>query len=250
MTNIDAFRINHQSIYLNNDNTVMCAINTIDLATELFNSTYIHSNKILLKTISLKFENHSDPTKEECFGFVLNNLIDKIQITICFENLFKALLLLQGYIIHSLDKNHFPKLSKEQKKRPISLKELQDVSNWKKVEMSDKNGIKVNMYKIKGISETTINYSALINNVEYFKLFEINKTALTLLNKYNRERNNLHLLSSKYLELNRRSFSNYIILENHLIGATNRIKAAIKQGSNIDLDSLQKNINIERIPEE
>ena len=51
-------------------------------------------------------------------------VVDAFRITSCFENLFKARLILRGYLIHQIDKGVQPGLWKQQRERPIRVSTL------------------------------------------------------------------------------------------------------------------------------
>lgn len=51
-------------------------------------------------------------------------VVDAVRIACCFENLFKARLLLSGYIVHEVDRKTAPDLGKEQAKRPVLIRSV------------------------------------------------------------------------------------------------------------------------------
>lgn len=131
--------------------------------------------------------------------FALNQLTDCIKITICFENYMKAILLLNGFIIHKLDKQIFPKLYQEQFERPISLNEIKAISNWELNEKinSDNEGLR---FQIKGITKSTIGMKELLSP-NYQNICKMHKEILAICQPYFKYRNNLHLYMDESFSL-------------------------------------------------
>ncbi len=137
-----------------------------------------------------------DPILEE---FIFEYLIDCVRITIFFENYMKAELILNGFCIHQIKKDlpMFETLAKDQRKRPIKVKELHDIEAF---QVDDK--AKTILHN--GVKETTLGMSDLIGSAEYTKHYRFDKTTLDYLRELNQKRNNLHFHESVEFELSNR----------------------------------------------
>ena len=203
---MDEFEINHQSVYFGQRNSNVMAVNLLYFGINQFLSTVRfrerNSIKEISEVISLKpNEPIVHPVIQE---LALNNLIDSIKITICFENFFKAIFLANGFVIHSLDKEKFPNLHKEQKKRPISLEEVKAIKEWEINEkiQTEKFGLKL---QLDGLTSRTISLNILTSN-KYIEKINFDKNFLKVLTTDFRYRNTLHLHHMEKLTLNSSSF--------------------------------------------
>jgi hypothetical protein len=113
---------------------------------------------------------------------LLDSLIDNIRITICFENYFKAKLLLNDILIHCIDNQKNRSLSAEQKKRPIEVKEI--IAKRTVDEMSVLNDL---------LKNKTINYYTILKTPEYIRLLNVPPETIDFLREKNLQRNTLHL---------------------------------------------------------
>ncbi len=211
ISNTDAFKINEQSIYSNLDNAYSCCINMLDLAQDIFNSTFISQNIKRYEKLCIDCHNGISPEINETIDFAKNNLIDNIKISICFENYFKALLLSKMNVIHEIDKNIFPDQRKLQENRPISILEFKEF--WE-IDGSIKTDIENLKLRIKGFKKGTIIYSWLLNKENYINYLECPSEIVNILNKKNRDRNRLHLnnVSSDFFSM--RSYRDFQSLNN------------------------------------
>ncbi|MFN8306991.1 MAG: hypothetical protein U0T79_09470 [Ferruginibacter sp.] len=142
--------------------------------------------------------NHLNEFPKAFSNVLFDSLMDTIRISICFENYFKAKLLSNGFIIHNVDKNKNQILFKRQKNQPIDVKEITNDNSL--------NGVTI----LKNVlNETTLNYSVLLNEENYYKYFGIHKDLINFLSELNQKRNRLHLFTSEKTSLSRGILSNY-----------------------------------------
>jgi hypothetical protein len=113
---------------------------------------------------------------------LLDSLIDNIRIGVCFENYFKARLLLNDFFIHSIDHNKDKPLAREQRARPIEVKEILSKRTVAEVPILNNS-----------LKDQTINYSTIIDVPAYSKLLNILPDTLKFLQEKNIQRNKLHL---------------------------------------------------------
>ena len=247
MTNIEAFKANHQSIYLNQENALACAINMLDFGYQHFDNSYINQNLGKLEEISLQLEHGIEPKIDNCKFFIINNLIDNIRISICFENFFKAFLLSNLNVIHKLDKVIFPLLSKQQYKRPVEINEILKSHEWTiNKTISDSTGR--NSYQIQGIQQNTINYSTILNKPCYFNTLNINEDIRTILIGINDSRNKLHLQISQSILFTKESYENHVKLKEFLDKNINSTRTKMMDVLKIPKDKRKLTITTTKTP--
>lgn len=206
----DNIEINYQAVYYCQHNSAVVALNIIAFGVKEFRRSYIFQNLNLLEIICSRINDKSPRVLENLElskGFVINNLIDCVRISLCFENFFKAFLLIRGFIIHKLDKNIFPDLYKEQFKRPIHLNEIKKLADWEinpKVQ-TDITGLK---NQIKGITKNTLGISTLTNS-GYKKEYGITNDFITVCKPYFDYRNNLHYYIGDSISLSSSTKANF-----------------------------------------
>lgn len=222
LNNLEAYRVNYQSIYHNQLNSIALSINLLEFGYFQFKSTYKYQHLEKLKDIC-DAENRLSIASMDVEGFLMNSLIDDVKISICFENLLKAHLLSNYYLVHELDKNIFPELSITQKERPIRFTELLELTEWKiddKIDCIDptvKN-------KIRGIKQKTLNYTLFLNNKNYSNVHEMNQNVVDILNTINRRRNELHLQSALQFRIANSTYKDFIALKAFLENNVSRLK--------------------------
>jgi hypothetical protein len=123
-----------------------------------------------------------EAVKAKLDDVLLDSLVDNIRISVCFENYFKAKLLLNDIVIHSIDHGRDKKLAKEQRARPIEVKEI--ISKRTVAEMSILNNL---------LKDLTISYSTIPDVPGYVKLLNMPSDTLEFLGQKNVQRNKLHL---------------------------------------------------------
>lgn len=133
-------------------------------------------------------------------------VLDAIRIMICFENYFKAKLLLNGYVIHQMDRNyclkHYPQFltGKSRKKllqdtTPILLKDIKDAEKHQ-----DFGSIK----PLRTLTKHTIKTNTLLKMSKYRIIYSTgnskkDQNLFSVLGRLNNSRNNLHFLNIEYL---------------------------------------------------
>lgn len=206
MNTLEAFKINPHSIYESNTYRFICCINLLEFGKTLFESAYVIDNLNKLKLLCETCGPSNPPKREQIEGFTYNGLIDSIKISICFENFGKSILLAKGYLVHNIDKEVFPDLEKQQKKRPISIEEFP--GEW--IESNKIITTVTSLKKIKrGLAMNTINYSTMLNNKSYFQECMYDENFLNFLKGINQGRNQLHLANSLNFVLKDDSYNLY-----------------------------------------
>jgi hypothetical protein len=144
-------------------------------------------------------------------------LSDAIRISICFENFFKAELLLRGYVIHKIDKKGLPlqfgHLAQDQFSRPIKLSEIKQAEKlrWKRK----------NDYIFRSLTIRTIEYSSFFRQSGYRAPLKLPRKLFESLEPINQKRNELHYFAGdisyynheviEQLKCIRHCFNTYIV---------------------------------------
>jgi len=118
------------------------------------------------------------------FGF--DKIPDWARIIICFENYMKAILLMNGFLIHKIDKNqtNLKTLANNQNKRPIPLAKFLQINNFY-IDIDSKN------WMLDGLKPQTIDFGVLLKN-NYQNEIQLPDKIIKSIIEINHERNNLH----------------------------------------------------------
>jgi hypothetical protein len=149
-------------------------------------------------------------------------LLDAVRIVICFENYFKARLLLEGYVIHRMDLNvcreRFPQFVTGKQKQllqrttPILLQDVQRAENRDKV---------WSVKPIQSLTTQTIEISTLLGQPKYRAVYskgeEIDDELFSLLQELNRTRNSLHFLNVEYIASGGLGVDHFVFLRDYVL---------------------------------
>ncbi|MBS1599982.1 MAG: hypothetical protein JST75_17275 [Bacteroidetes bacterium] len=190
--------------YLEMTRTKLIAANLLT-----FGARHFKSSSIIARLGEI--ENYYKCKDKSIYGFgqkfndvLFNSSIDDIRISICYENYFKAKLLLNGFIIHKINHNKLKILSNEQKLRPIDVKEIVAQLTYPH-----------NFDVLKQVlTESTLDYSTLLSQQAYFRHFYIDDDVIKFLDKLRKKRNRLHLLISERFEISFKRIEDYKKLNN------------------------------------
>lgn len=135
----------------------------------------------------------------DIFPFMEEHVLDQIRIITCFENIYKGVLLNEGFLIHVVSNEpDFLELHRQQKKRPIRMDEVINNNNL---------FVKDGLDHFKGLTTKTINISTILDKEEYMNALSMSRQFFDLLKEINEERNSLHMLMKTEIhfsnELNR-----------------------------------------------
>lgn len=136
-------------------------------------------------------------------------VLDAVRICICFENFFKAQLLLKGYIMHKIDgkelASEYRHLSNEQRTRPILISEIKAAEGlrWKRK----------NDYSFRSLSNSTIEFSKFLKQPQYQTKIRMPKELFVALESINQKRNTLHYLVSDLSKYNQKFIDELILIK-------------------------------------
>ncbi len=169
--------------YLEEGRRKLFACNLITFGSSIFKRAAVIRKLDLIVAMHRSGEaKNVEVVKVKLDDVLLDSLVDNIRISVCFENYFKAKLLLNDVLVHSIDHNKDKALSKEQRARPIAVSEI--ISQRTVKEMAILNDL---------LKEQTINYSTILEVPEYVKLLNMPSATLEFLQQQNSHRNKLHL---------------------------------------------------------
>jgi len=147
--------------------------------------------------------------------------LDAARICICFENFFKAELLLKGYIIHRIDKAAltptYRYLAADQKTRPIKITEIKlaEGLRWKRN----------NNYSFQTLTPFTIEFTLFLKEPSYKSKIRLPEGVFLALKRINTKRNMLHYLvgdGAVYdqqviaeLQCVKRCFNDYLVMKHN-----------------------------------
>ena len=149
-----------------------------------------------------------------------NPILDAIKIITCFENFFKAELLLKGYVIHRIVCNkRYAIFSKHQEKTPIRISDIKRAEGLL--------GKKKINYVFKSLNETTIIFSIFLNRRGYQSILKFPQRLYDILKDINEKRNTLHYLAGQSAAYNKKIIDDYIFLRDfvkkHLVKRHNNL---------------------------
>lgn len=179
--------------YFAERNMKVFAVNMIVFGCQTFKrAKHIKDIDKLSKIIDIQDENarnNKRPSQEmieQIGAYVLDTIPDWIRITICFENYMKAVLLMNGYLIHKVDRNQFglKTLSNNQSKRPIGLTTFNQKYNFSM-------HIESKQWMLEGVKPQTLDFSTLLRK-KYQEEIKLPNKILELIKEINYKRNNLH----------------------------------------------------------
>lgn len=202
--------LNPQLVYFHQRNAMAIATNLITFGIEQFVTTYRYQNLPVIRKICERLKPGTPPDLNLVKDLAFNQLIDSIKISICFENFLKALLLVNGYVIHKLDKDIFPDLSKEQYKKPVEFKNVKAIKDWE-INPSIKTAIEGLNLQIKGIGDYTLGMKELLKS-SYLSVTNIDLKIIEICKPYFVYRNNLHYYLSEYVSISKNDFDNFCLV--------------------------------------
>ena len=230
---------NHQIVYYDPRNAMGLSINLLMFGYKQFVTTTKYKNLDALKKLSDGLSPHTPEGFNHFTDFAMEHLIDSIKISICFENFIKAMLLLNGFVIHKLDKNIFPDLSKEQYKRPVHLREILSISEWQANPKIDKS---VPGFQINGITKLTIGMKEL-TSPGYLTPLNIGDKIMGICSPYFQYRNNLHYYVMEEFTFKKSDYADFLTIIkfinlNH-VSIQHTVIDELKMGQNYKLKAIE-----------
>jgi len=229
---LDPLKENHQIIYLHPNNALGATMNLLSFGYSQFIRISLVKEISTLKELCKNLDENIPPDIHQISVFTLDQLMNSIRLTICFENLMKSLLLLNGNMIYKLSKDVFPDLSKLQYKRPITIFEILEIKKWEqnpKLKLSPKE---FNL-QINGILKFTIGMKELLSK-NYLSIYKISPDVLKLCKPFFSYRNNLHLYMQEEFSIGKETYNQTTkiidFINDHLVRIHNGIIDKLGKG--------------------
>lgn len=134
------------------------------------------------------------------------SVVDAFRITTCFENLFKARLILDGWLIHQIRKEKQPDLSKLQRAQPVRI------STVKKVE--GRVGKRDIGYAFETLSIKTLQWATLVEQPHYRRAIGLPDRLFEALRPFAAKRNTLHFLALNSAQYSKAIVDDLLIIKN------------------------------------
>lgn len=152
--------------------------------------------------------------------FLIEHMVNMFRIITCFENYCKAILLLNGYVVHIIKHNHkdkvlneqYKQLSNKQKKMPVSVKEVRHVEQFI-IRPAEK--VKA---LLPGITNKTISFDTMLTSSRYQKVIQLPIGILQTLHDYNRYRNTHHLYVQEHFHISDKIVNDVALLKDFITG--------------------------------
>jgi hypothetical protein len=165
-------------------------------------------------------ENNKFGELVELLQQVENPIIDTVRIVICFENYFKALLLLNKYAIHQMNldicRNEFSQFVFGQNKQLLQRSTPILISDIKQAENNDP----WSMEPLRILNNQTISISTLLKNQKYRAVYskgnKSDKKLFPILKSLNSTRNSLHFLNVDYIAGGKLQINDLVFLRDYV----------------------------------
>jgi len=167
-------------------------------------------------------------------------VLDSVRIIICFENYFKAKMLLNGYVIHKMDlavcKQNYQQFMKNEKEllqrtTPIlfdDVKQAEKQDDW-------------STEPLQTLTKQTIEMSMLVGQPKYQAIYSQQTTddqrLFSMLQKLNETRNTLHFLNIEYIGGGITSIDDFVFLREYVSNYIDALGNKIASESNGELDA-------------
>lgn len=240
MKNSDPIETNFQVIYFDQRNSLGVAMNLLSFGYLQIRRINLITEFVDLKALVESGKNGAMPNFDLAAKFSIDQLMNAIRITICFENFMKGLLLLNGYMINRLRRKVFKELADNQYQEPIPISTALNGRKWEpnnEIVTSDPN-LKL---QITGILKTTIGMKEL-KQPKYQAVFKIDEKVLEICEPYFEYRNNLHLYLGEQFSFSESTTEDIRILvkfiNDHVVRIHNLIINEIDKGEEYKLSPI------------
>lgn len=173
--------------YADSKNQLEVASMLIGFGAATFKSALIIREIETLQIIKDSLEStKTTPPQSGLDHFAFEYLVDCIRILVFFENYMKAELIVNDFCVHNIDSSIeiYKGLAKQQKSRPIKLKEVHDIEPFT-VNTSDQT-----CYH-RGLKYTTLPFNVIIGK-DYASYYKLDEQSLKFIKELADYRNNLH----------------------------------------------------------
>ena len=176
---LSLWNIEDGACYLNEDTKTFVVWEMLRYSSKMFWGCGIIKELYKAKPLSDKAFGNEPTALSELFNLLQNiesPLLDTVRIVICFENYFKAMLLLEGYVIHRMDLNvcreKFPQFVTGkrnqllQKSVPVRLQDIKQ---------AEKHDDPWSVEPFQSLKPQTIEFSTLLKQSKYRAIYSKGK---------------------------------------------------------------------------
>lgn len=168
--------------YYDTRNQKVAAINLLFNGYRLFKGATIVRNFDVYKNMPVGPD--TPPDINLIMSFFEDSIIGETRIITCFENFMKAMLLLNGIVVHKLA-NVSKDLRQVQRERPVKIEEVFTPESFSQPNMADPGKWETNFQ--------TLNFSWMLKPA-YQSIINLPADVLELVRSINEERNKLHFI--------------------------------------------------------
>ena len=221
---LSLWKIEDGACYLNEDTKTFVVWEMLRYSSKMFWGCGIIKELYKAKPLSDKAFGNEPTALSELFNLLQNiesPLLDTVRIVICFENYFKAMLLLEGYVIHRMDLNvcreKFPQFVTGkrnqllQKSVPVRLQDIKQ---------AEKHDDPWSVEPFQSLKPQTIEFSTLLKQSKYRAIYskgkEIDSRLFPLLHHLKETRNSLHFLNIEYVASGGLGVDNFVFLRDYV----------------------------------
>lgn len=205
---------NYHQIYYDPQNMMATASNLIHFALgQILRTTHLKDLEELKGLIIENGETTREMNEEKILKlrkFIFDGLIDSIRISICFENLIKAILLSNQYLVHVIDITGDKKLHLSQKKRPIKIGEYIQIHPAQKDKIT---GVDTIPYLLKN----TLSFTQITGS-SYQKVAKIPNEILNIVKRFYKKRNQIHFYHLDSFEYSSEIIKDFEKLKTYSVG--------------------------------
>jgi hypothetical protein len=207
-------RIEEGACYVTDTTKLYVAWSMLCSSSKLFWGCGIIQNLDQAKSLSYQAYGDKPDVFSELIELLQNiesPVLDAVRIIICFENYFKAKLLLGGYVIHQMDlyvcQQLYPQFMRNTKKDLLQKTTPIFIDDIKQAEKHDHWATK----HLRTLTKRTIGMSMLIKQPEYREIYlrqvPDDQRLFAMLQRLNETRNTLHFLNIEYIAGEIRDFA-------------------------------------------
>lgn len=171
---------------------------------------------------------------ETMSDYMFDMIPDWVRIIICFENYMKAVLLKNGFLIHKIDRDEkaLKTLANNQNKRPIKLKEFNELFNFS-VEIESRLPI------LEGLKPQTLDFNVLLRK-KYQDEINLPTDILESISKINTKRNTLHFYHEVSNSYDKHFFKELRDMEKFVLGDMKQLYFQLQAELNVSQRNLHK----------
>ena len=246
-------RIEEGACYVSDTTNLYVAWSMLCYSSKLFWGCEMIKELDQAKSLFDRFSEQHEPAVftelVELFQSMESPVLDAVRIVTCFENYFKARLLMEGYVIHQMDlsvcQEHYPQFvtGKERKRlvqntTPISIDEVKQAEKHE--------GYSVEPFRT--LTQRTIGMGILLGRPRYRAVYSENRAPydrklFSVLGRLNETRNTLHFLNVEYIACGGMAIDDFVFLRDYVSAHIDALANRIRNESESELEFGEKEVH-------